>query len=477
MQDSHRQLSKYWSIIVILTLTPVLLWATIPILPTFDDWTSLTSPSFEPLFTKKNFLFYGYHWRPFDAIIGYVLGLNPQLFFPTLNHCLVVVGHVACSCLLYHLLTIVGCKNGSKNIATLIFFFTPATMATVLAVDSMNQIYALLWGMVAFLVYIRKAHWKYPVWIVLIFIATLCKENGLMWALICPILAYGFDFIKQQTMRRDLLLGIGVMVAYALAIVLLPKDIEIHPEYIPDEMKIVKSIAKFLLSSFVTVDYIWLLHQPQRHLLLAAVTLLLSLPFCYCIFMQYCRQFKSRKMVCIFISLCIAVAPHLLTTFSMMHTYAGLVMIVLVIAISLDAYDGKLRTLVTSCLLLLISFAVIDTHLWYESLKSSLVGKQMAIEAIQKTGQPVKRVYLINIDEDYSKLSSFCVLPYEAFGWGLATRHETGYQWPENIKDTLIARSATAKETALQLGLEMIKKKEYDCVWITDHQHIDVIKK
>ena len=33
------------------------------------------------------------------------------------------------------------------------------------------------------------------VWIMLIFMATLSKENGLMWALICPILAYGFDFI------------------------------------------------------------------------------------------------------------------------------------------------------------------------------------------------------------------------------------------------------------------------------------------
>ena len=97
MQNSHCQLKKYWSILCILTLTPFLFWATIPILPTFDDWTSLTSPSFEPLFTKERWLFFGYHWRPFDSFFGYILGLNPQLLFPTLNHCCVVLGHILCS--------------------------------------------------------------------------------------------------------------------------------------------------------------------------------------------------------------------------------------------------------------------------------------------------------------------------------------------------------------------------------------------
>ena len=477
MQDSHRQLSSCWSLVVILVLTPVFLWAIIPILPTFDDWTSLTSPSFEPLFTKKTFLFYGYHWRPFDAVIGHVLGLNPQQLFPTLNHCLVVAGHVACSFLLYRLLTVVGCKDSSKNLATLFFFLTPATMATVLAVDSMNQVYALLWGMVAFLVYIRQEKWKYPVWVILLFIATLCKENGLMWALICPVLAYGFRFIERRTLQRDLLLGMGVMAAYALAIVLLPKDIEIHPEYIPDELKVVRSVAKFLLTTFVTVDYVWLLHQPARHLPLAAATLLLSLPFCYLVVTPWLKQFTSRRLLCIVISLCIAVAPHVLTTYSMMHTYAGLVMVALIVALSLDAYSGKKPTLVAASLLLLVSFIVIDTHLWHESVKSGQTGKQMAKEAIRKTSQPVRRVYLINIDEDYPKLSSFCVLPYDAFGWGLAVRHETGYQWPEHVRDTLISRTPTARETALQLGRKALKGGDYDCVWITDHQHIDVIKK
>ena len=75
-------IKKYWGVVLVVALTPVLLWAAIQILPTFDDWRGTTSPSFEPLFRKENFFFYGYHWRPFDCIAGYISGLNPQLLYP-----------------------------------------------------------------------------------------------------------------------------------------------------------------------------------------------------------------------------------------------------------------------------------------------------------------------------------------------------------------------------------------------------------
>ena len=100
----------------------------------------------------------------------------------------------------------------------------------------------------------------------------------------------------------------------------------------------------------------------------------------------------------------------------------------------------------------------------------------MAVEAIKKTGAPVKNVYLITIEDNYPKLSSFCVIPYEAFGWGIATRRETDYQWPEVITDTIIERSPTAKKEAVKIGRNILSKKKFDCVWIVDHKQIDVIK-
>ena len=466
---------KYWSIFFILLLAPLLLLAALTVLPTFDDWASLTRPTFEPLFIKERWLFYGYHWRPFDSVIGYILGLNPQLLFPTLNHCLVILGHVGCSLLIFRILTELVFQQTAKNIATLFFFIAPATMATVLAVDSMNQTYALLWGMVAFLLYIKLKKFKYFVWIPLIFIATLCKENGLMWALICPVLAFGFNLIEKRTLKKDLAIAIVVIIGYALAILLFPKEIIIHPEYEPGMLKVVNNVIKFVFTTFFTFDYVYLLHLPSRNLLLAGISLLLTLPFCFYIYVHRLSFYAEKKMICTVICMLIAVGPHILTIFSMMHIYAGLPFLCIIIANAIHHKNNR-KPIILTFIVWIIAALCIDTHLWNESMKSGLIGKEMAQEAVRKTGKPVKSVYVIIIEDDYPKLSSFCVIPNEAFGWGLAAQYETNYEWPETIQDTTIERSDEAINTARQIGNEVLRNKTFECVWIVDRQNIDVIK-
>ena len=430
----------YWSIILIILLSPLLLYAVWFILPTHDDWAATTTPDFTPFFTKEHFFFYGYHWRPFDTWIGYLVGRNPQLLFPAINHLLVVLGHFLSVVALFKVLIVLGFNKKTINVSTLFFFIVPATMATVTAIDSQNQVYALTTDLIAFLFYVKNSKNKYIFWPILIFLATLFKENGLMWALICPVLTYGFDLID------------GVL-------------------------KIIKNIVKFLFSSFITVDYIYLLHQPSRKLLWAIVSFLFALPFLYLVFIRQWQLFSHKKMWCTAICLLIAVAPHLLTTFSMMHTYAGLAFITIMIAYSINTYKEQHKTLILSFVLFLIVSVAIDIHLIDSSVKSGRIGKQMAREAIQKTGKPMKSVYLIIIEDDYPKLSSFCVIPNEAFGWGIAAKYETNYQWPEVIQDTTIERSADALRKATNLGLETLNKQQYDCIWIVDHEHIDVIKR
>ena len=467
----------YWSIILIILLSPLLLYAVWFILPTHDDWAATTTPDFTPFFTKEHFFFYGYHWRPFDTWIGYLVGRNPQLLFPAINHLLVVLGHFLSVVALFKVLIVLGFNKKTINVSTLFFFIIPATMATVTAIDSQNQVYALTTDLIAFLFYVKNSKNKYIFWPILIFLATLFKENGLMWALICPVLAYGFDLIDKKTLKKDLLVGLGIMIAYALMIAIQPKDITIHPEYEPGVLKVVKNFVKFLFTSLITVDYIYLLHQPSRKLLWAIVSFLFALPFLYLVFIRQWHLFSHKKMWCTAICLLIAVAPHLLTTFSMMHTYAGLAFITIMIAYSINTYKEQQKTLMRSFVLFLIASVAIDIHLIDSSVKSGRIGKQMAREAIQKTGKPMKSVYLIIIEDDYPKLSSFCVIPNEAFGWGIAAKYETNYQWPEVIQDTTIERSADALRKATNLGLETLNKQQYDCIWIVDHEHIDVIKR
>ena len=477
MESVWHKIKLNFSVVVICMCMPLLLWAVNGILPTHDDWATLTRPTFEPLFIKERWLFYGYHWRPFDSFFGYILGLNPSLIYPTLNHCCVVIGHVLNSCLVYYILKSMKFHHVAINIATLYFFISPATMATVSAVDSMNQIYSLFWGMVAFIVYIKTTKAKYVIWIITLVIATLCKENGLMWALIGPLLAYGFGGTSWRILRRDLIVAMIFMVVYALLILFLPSNIIIANSYVPEVIKSVHNFIKFLFTSFITIDYIYLLHKPSRNLPLAFLSMIPTIPFFYFVFIHHGKLFMEKRMLCVIICLLIAVAPHVFTVFSMMHTYAGLSLMAVMIAYSLNKYDVCHKIVACSFVLYALAAIIINIHLIDSSIKSSIIGKQMAQEAIRKTGEPVKSAYVIIIEDDYPKLSSFCVIPSEAFGWGHATRYETNYQWPEIISDTTITRTPDAMIQARNLAHEALYKQQYDCSWIVNHQDIEVIKK
>ena len=469
-------IKKYWSIWIIIALTPIYIWATILILPTFDDWTSLISPSFEPLFSKERFLFYGYHWRPFDSIFGWIVGLNPHFLFPTLNHICVVMGHFACTIFVYWLTTILKFNNIAKNFATFFFFITPATLATTLAVDGLNQTYANVWGMMALIIYLTlKGTKKYVLWITIVAIATLCKENGLMWIIISPIFAFGFDYIETKKLKKDLIIGCTIICVYALLIVLLPSNIEIHPEYVPTVTKVIKDIFKFLLTTFICVDFVSLLHEPSRNLMIAIFTLLLSSPFLYCIYIKIIKLIQSKTIVSLLLCLLIAVTPHIFTVYSMMHTYAGLGIVAVIIAYIINSYD-KTIFLKWTFLSFIVSAIFIDIHLWRESVQSGLIGKEMAQEIIKKTGLPVNSAYFIVIDDNYPKMSSFCVIPSEAVGWGIAVQYENNYQWPKIIQDTLIERQIDSEQIAEGIALRKINNKQVDCAWIINHKKIKVIK-
>ena len=78
------------------------------------------------------------------------------------------------------------------------------------------------------------------------------------------------------------------------------------------------------------------------------------------------------------------------------------------------------------------------------------------------------------IEEDFTKLSSFCTIPYDAFGWGLAARYETDYKWPEVICDTLVERTEDVYKRVSTMSKQVLQDNSYDCVWIVDHENIDV---
>ena len=237
--------------------------------------------------------------------------------------------------------------------------FIPASKAICRSSSNAFAVTATI-GILAFFLYIHLKTSKYIIWFITIFIAALCKENGLMWALICPILAFGFDLIDKKTLKKDILIGLSIMLSYALAVFLLPKDVVIHPEYIPDTVKVIKNIIKFLVISFVTFDYVYILHQQHRNLLVGGLLFVITLPFLYFLFINIIKNIKEKRVICVIICLLIAAAPHLLTIYSMMHVYAGLLFITILIAYSVNKYGNNIKYIFASFVLFIIAAFTID---------------------------------------------------------------------------------------------------------------------
>lgn len=460
-------------IFIVLLLSPFMLWAVILILPTYDDWSSLSSPNFDHHFMKY-FLPYGSVWRPFDAAIGYITAFNYHLF-PALNHICVVVGHILSTFVVYKLCGKLRFNLSATFIATIFFFLSPCMLGTVLSVDGLNQTYAHLWGLLSVYAYLElKGRTKYIVWIICIIFSVLSKDNGIAWSIVPPIMAWGFKQCDFRTLKRDVLIGFGIAVAYLIIRVMLPSTTIYNPEYHTFLLtKKLREIGMFVAYTWIAADYVSIIHQPSRNIILGAITVLMSLPFVYYLFIVKRGLWRYRKMWILTLSILIAASPHLLITMSVMNAYAPLGLVALMVAYICDSFGDNNKRLEIAFLFFISAALISDVHHWLKAWRTSLTGKEMAIQTIKSTGRPVKSAYCIVVKDNYPKFSSFCVVPSDAFGNGQAVVHETGYAWPKVIKDTTIEQN-NAKQISTIANNAF--NKGFECVWLVNGKSIKVIR-
>ena len=139
-------------ILAIAASSPFMLVAISLILPTFDDWNTLSSPNYDNNCIKY-LLPYGTTWRPGDAMFGYINAINSRLF-PLINHIFIFLAHLASTFLVYKITGIAGMKPMARNIAMVFFYISPCVCGTIFSCDALNQTYSHLWGMAAVYTYL-----------------------------------------------------------------------------------------------------------------------------------------------------------------------------------------------------------------------------------------------------------------------------------------------------------------------------------
>lgn len=456
--------------LLLLTLCAVIAcWFIVQILPTFDDWNTLSLPNWDRDWMPY-FLPYGAVWRPGDALFGYINGLDYRLY-PTLNHIVVVAGHL-CNCfLVYSIGSRLSFSDAAKKVATLFFFLCPCVLGTVLSVDGLNQTYSQLWGLAAVLAYLTfEGKSKYLLWALFTLLSAWSKDNGIAWAVVPPMLAYAFDKTDRRTLIRHFLIGIAFAVAYGAIRMSLPKTIIYNPDYYEFSlMKHLKGIAIWLGFTWVPADYVAIFGH--RNLMVAIPTLLVGVPFIIALFLN--NAITGKPFWGLVACAIVTISPNLLISLTVMNAYASLGMAALIVGLLYQQSTFKrwMRPLFAAYLL---SAVFIDVHHYIAAYESSLVGKRMAVSTVEQSTVKADSVRVIILEDEYRKFSNFCVPPSEAFGWGLAVRHETAYQWPGFIKDTTISRSAAQSVAPLT---HQALRSGYSAVWVVDNKNVKVIER
>ena len=460
---------------IILILSPFIVYRLSLLLPTFDDWDYFTTPDYDygDNFLDRLIPRYTY-WRPWDGIIGYVLSLKPS-WFPTLNHIIVYVAHLGGTITIYLIAKELKLKSFACNMTALYFFISPAMLGTVLGIDSPNQAYSSFWGLLSVLLYIRLSKpYNIILWLTCALIGTFAKENAIVYFVVPQIIAFGFKRITLSQALKDTIWAVLIVIIYFSARYLLTSDVVyINEEYFENTFsRKFKNICVFLGMTWLPLDFVSLVHPPCRNIPITIATMLLSFPFMIVLFANKRKYWINLQFAALVLSLLAAASPHLTTLFTAMHPYAGLGMAALIVGYMADKSE-RISLLKKLLPLFIISCIFIDWHHWQKSYESGLIGKRMAQDIVNSTTKPVNRVYLIIVNDDTPKYSSFCVIPRDAFGRGKSVCSLNGYVWPKDIEIADIEEDEAYKIDSIA---DKAITEHYEAVWLVQKDSAKVIR-
>lgn len=462
-------------ITVIIILSPIIAYWLTLLLPTFDDWGYFTTPDYDFGDSFYQHLIPRYtYWRPWDGIIGYVLSLKPS-WFPTLNHIIVYMAHLGGTIIVYNIANELKFSRFACNITALYFFISPAMLGTVLGIDSPNQAYASFWGLLSTLAYLRLGRpYNLLLWLTCALIGTFAKENAIVFFVIPQIIAFAFRRITLSQALKDTVWAIAVVATYFIFRKLLTTDVVyINDEYFENTFaRKFKNVCVFLGMTWLPLDFVSLVHPPCRNIPLTIATILLSFPFMIAVFANKGKHWLNLQFAALIVCLLAAASPHLVTLFTAMHPYAALGMAALIVGYMADKSE---RTALLKKLLpmFIVSCIFIDWHHWQKSYESGLIGKRMAQDIVNATPKPVNRVFLIIVNDDTPKYSSFCVIPRDAFGRGKSVCALNGYEWPKDIE---IADLEEYEAYKIDSIADKAVVDHYEAVWLVQEDVAKVIR-
>ena len=306
-------------------------------------------------------------------------------------------------------------------------------------------------------------------WLLCALLSVFAKESGYIWFVCPPFIVWSIGKECFNDVIRHLLCACLVFVFYLVSRFMLTDSFHLENNvYMEFTLtRLLRNLALLLGMIFYPIDYASLIHPQHRHLAVVVITGALPLPFLWLLLRSYRWQ---KPLIVLLLSFFIGAFVNLITVFSVMHCYAVLPFVALMIALLCERFKNK-KVLIVSALLYLLTTSFTLLHHAYASFLSGKVGEQMAKSIVSQCDRPVNKVMLIHLDKGETKYSSFWVIPFEAFGWGYSVLQQTGYQWPKTILNEEITNRK-------QLNSLLLKAEKANCdgVWYVEGDQVKRIK-
>lgn len=356
-----------------------------PLLPFHDDWTYLTAPN--PGFVWRDLLPGAAFWRPFDALWGGLLGCVPSLF-PWANRIVIVLGHVLCVYLGARIVDEL--REGRRgSFAAVGFFALSSGIAAVLVnADSLNLVWSCVWGCVGTLALLKGRS------LILVFVcyvvSVLCKESGLSWLAVGPLLAFGKNSDWRLLMKLACQ-GACVFATYLCARFALQGDISLgngvdyaltlSPKTIGVNLSILAGLSLSGVDALAFVSH--------RYFLFGATAVLSVSAWCAfasCAEVGRGKSAALRLLVCAAVILAFA-APHCLFKNhhpAEMHFYPVVLGTALAIAIIPMDYAKRMPFIVS-----VVSMCAVFTIGWFDKMTSIYASSARARALLAEVQQSV----------------------------------------------------------------------------------------
>jgi hypothetical protein len=489
--------------------------------PSADDWYFLRYFS-----SASNWHVSSYHWlynnillprnfwRPWEDFILFGETYFPYVY-PYLNHFLIVTLHFASGIFLLKIMKQLKIKEKLAFYATLFYLMATTAMGGAFSVDSITQVLATFFGILSVYFYLSSFRFKYVLWVLIGFMACFSKESGFVFFIIAPLIklltevrANKLQTIQQIDRRAffkaviiasiPMFLYLGVYFSlttaqrnYTKALkkdnVVSQIDQKRNADYSKTTFELMTSSQKgYKLSSTIFVKNVFILYIASVFPIDTSSIyysnwwlLILSFALSFTALFILVRLLRHKKIqwlqlaVCVLLVL-IASSPSLITRAGEISPHQVNLFMALLFTVLFETY--KLRKWDNVFLLLfVVSTLITDSHKYVMAFNGGNVGRAMAKEVKRKSIANPDKVLWIGPDEYLSDRAgaAFNKSPYNSFFQGNAVIREYGYIYPK-VLNKIILPSPVYDRNIIDSIIQS-KIGEYDCIWITHQNIVEVI--